>query len=166
MTTKIILEEHERRFVPDLGGLPFDWSLFPTTYIRQGYLEDELRTRVRDEMVLLTAEHSYTQTRKTGSGVSRPEDEENIAKEVFDEMWETARKCSLEKTRYHIHFGGIGFQLNIFHGDLHGYHQIEIEFDSHKEAVAFVPPVWFGREVTEDSEHGNYTLAKFGKPKE
>jgi CYTH domain-containing protein len=90
----------------------------------------------------------------------------DVAKGIFDEMWETARRCSLEKTRHHIHFGGIGFQLNIFHGDLHGYHQIEIEFDSHEEAVAFVPPPWFGREVTEDNQHGNYSLAKFGKPKE
>jgi len=42
--------------------------------------------------------------------------------------------------------------------------QIEVEFDSNEEAVAFVPPAWLGEEVTHDKAHGNYSLAKYGRP--
>lgn len=155
--------EHERRFFPELRNLPFDFSRFPSVFIIQGYLEDGLGTRLRDERTT-DGRHTYLQTRKTGEGVSRAEDEQEISEKDFRLMWNDV-KCSLEKTRYFISRKGIDLQLNIFHGKLEQYLQIEVEFDSNEDALAFIPPVWFGREVTDDKQHGNYALAKNGVPK-
>ncbi|MCF7843583.1 hypothetical protein K9M47_01650 [Candidatus Gracilibacteria bacterium] len=164
MTEKIIPKEHERRFVPDMDKLPFSSFLFPAVSIHQGYLEDELMTRVRDECDLSSAKHTYSMTRKTGEGVSRDEDEKEITMKEFYSMWDKAKNCSLSKNRFFVIHDGIKVQVNYYDGKLLGYFQIEVEFDSHEEAVAFIPPVWLGREVTDDSQHGNYSLAKFGKP--
>ncbi len=163
---KVIPEEHERRFTLNLGEVIFPFAAFPKVFITQGYLEDPLRTRVRDEMEVVTGKHTYTTTRKSGSGVSRPEDEGEITKDRFDELWSMVR-YSLNKIRYFVTYDGVSFQFNIFTGHLKDFApQIEIEFDSHEEAVAFIPPPWFGREVTDDPNHSNYSLAKFGAPQE
>lgn len=153
--------EHERRFLVDLKDLPLEFTRFPMKYIVQGYLEDDLRTRLRDESS--GAKHAYLQTRKSGSGVSRVENEVELSREVFEKMWSDV-KCFLVKSRFFIPWDGVTIQLNLFHENLAGYIQIEVEFDSHDEAVAFIAPVWFGCEVTDEDRHGNYSLAKHGLP--
>jgi CYTH domain-containing protein len=155
--------EHERRFFPDMNALPFDFKGYPKESILQGYLEDGLRTRIRDTND--SEGHRYTQTRKIGEGVSRHEDEHEITKDAFNLMRRTARGSFLVKTRYFVTWDGIDIQLNIFHASLDGYVQIEVEFDTHEEAIAFIPPVWIGIEVTDNPAHGNYSLAKNGLPK-
>lgn len=152
--------EHERRFYPKLSELPANFYNSPRTLIVQGYLEDDLRTRVRDESDELGS-HTYSQTRKTGGGVSRPEDEIEISKEVFTNLWAHV-KCELRKTRYHMPLYGHVAEINIFHDNLDHYVQIEVEFASPEEALKFVPPSWFGDEVTHDNCHDNYYLAKHG----
>jgi len=159
-----IPEEHERRFVPDMRTLPFDYAPHPMESILQGYIDDEFGTRLRDTMQFLTG-HTYTQTRKIGSGVSRKEDENELSKEEFISEWKNV-DCRLTKDRYFINYDGTEIQLNIYHGALEGYFQIEVEFDSHEEAVRFNPPWWIGREVTDDKAHNNSSLAKHGIPKD
>lgn len=158
-----IPQEHERRFVPVLANLPFNPHLFPVKFITQGYLGDGGKTRLRHEFSA-NGQHTYLLTRKTGEGVSRTEDEREIPKGEFDEMWKRVQ-VSLKKNRYYIHWEGIDLELNTFYGTLATYFQIEVEFDSNEAAVAFVPPEWLGREVTYDKNHGNYALAKYGIPK-
>lgn len=153
--------EHERRFFPNILDIPMQFRAYPSSGIEQGYLADGHGTRIRSE--LKDDVMSFTQTRKTGEGVSRPEDEHQISVPTFADMWENI-ECSLRKTRYFIPWKGVVVQLNIFHGPLQGYIQIEVEFDTAEEAAAFVPPEWFGPEVTDDKRHGNYSLAKNGKP--
>lgn len=157
--------EHERRFYPRLDMLPLDYITFPKKLIEQGYLEDELRTRLRNERNESSV-NTYLQTRKSGSGVSRCEDEIEISKDIFDIGWQK-RTCDLQKTRYYYPLENGTAEINIFHvvsqtGTLDTYIQIEVEFGSHDEAVAFIPPEWLGEEVTDDPRHGNYALAKDG----
>jgi adenylate cyclase len=40
----------------------------------------------------------------------------------------------------------------------------EVEFPSDEEAAQFVPPPWFGLEVTEDEHYKNVNLALHGRP--
>ena len=140
--------EHERRFLPDMSALPFDFKDYPKKSILQGYLEDDLRTRIRDEYN--DKGHIYTQTRKAGKGVSRLEDEHEITQDEFDLLRKKA-SCSLVKSRYFITWDGVDVQLNIFHAGLDEYVQIEVEFESHEDAIAFIPPAWLGKEVTDAS---------------
>lgn len=162
MTDSVIPFEHERRFFPKLEELPFDFSFHPMAFIVQGYrLEGGRKTRLRGEC--RKKKHAYWQTTKSGKGVSRLEDEQEVTREYFEHMWKGV-ECSLAKSRYFIPWGGIEIELNIFHDELAGYVQIEVEFDSHEAALDFTPPIWFGQEVTDDNRHGNYSLAKFGSP--
>lgn len=41
---------------------------------------------------------------------------------------------------------------------------VEVEFESLSKAKSFVPPVWFGTEVTSDNRYGNFRLAIDGLP--
>lgn len=154
--------EHERRFGVDIKILPFLFGEYPSATILQGYLGEPSRIRVRDEC--LNGKHIYTQTIKSGTGISRSEDECEITEGEFNRLWEKV-ECCLEKDRYFIPWSGFEVQLNIFRNNLEGYAQIEVEFESGKTALAFVPPDWFGKEVTDDHRHGNYSLAKNGIPK-
>lgn len=151
--------EHERRFLVDFGKLPFDFHDYSKARITQGYLGDPNRIRVRDEFQ--GSKHIYTQTKKSGSGVSRSEDERRITKSEFDLFWERV-DCYLEKDRYFIPWDGFEVQLNIFRLALEGYSQIEVEFKTSQSALLFIPPTWFGKEVTNDKCHDNYSLAKNG----
>jgi CYTH domain-containing protein len=45
-------------------------------------------------------------------------------------------------------------------GHLAGFNYVEVEFSDVEAAKAFVPPVWFGREVTEDARFSYGTLAQ------
>ena len=133
-------------------------------YIRQAYLEDEARTRIR--RTSCRGQDSFTVIRITEDEGSRQENEYTISEDVFNDLKQMA-KCSLEKSRYLIPIpNGFVAELNIFHGSLAGYLQIEVEFVSEKEAKAFIPPYWFGQEVTLDSSHRNYHLAKYGSPQD
>lgn len=163
VTESTIPFEHERRFFPKLEDLPFAFSFYPMAFIMQGYfVKDTQKIRFRDEC--RNKKHTYWQTIKTGKGVSRLEDEHEITRESFDLMWQFV-ECSLAKSRYFIPWEGVEVELNLFHDALSGYVQIEVEFDSHEAAIAFTPPSWFGQEVTHDGQHGNYSLSKFGIPK-
>lgn len=156
--------EHERRFFPSRENLPEDLDSYPKIYIFQGYLEDELKTRIRHEYDCSSGMSSYSMTRKSGKGVSRQEDEREITQDEFGVLV-VRDGCFLEKTRYFVPWEGVVVEINIFSGrKLEGYVQIEVEFDSHEEAMAFDPPDWFGPEVTDDDQHGNYSLAKNGFP--
>lgn len=155
--------EHERRFlVPNLNLMPVPFYLCRMVYIIQGYLEDEERTRLRDELSGIA--HEYIRTNKTGSGISRIEIEKQMSAKNFWTMWKEVQ-CSLTKSRYFLPFGDTTVELNIFHGQLAGYMQYEVEFKSTEEALAFITPEWFGKEVTNDERHGNFSLAKNGIPK-
>lgn len=96
--------------------------------------------------------------------MSRIEDEKEITEDIFNAKWKNVC-CSLKKTRYFITFNETLYELNIFHGNLDGYIQIEVEFKTHEDALAFIPPAWLGKEVTDDKAHNNSTLAKYGLPK-
>ncbi len=160
INTVAIPKEHERRFFPDRSTFKFDKHLYPSVFIIQSYLEDELRTRIRDEFDASTG-HVYTLTRKTGEGVSRVENERTITKHKYCALFQKAT-CKLSKRRFFMQCEGYVAQVNFFEEKLQGYVQIEVEFQTNEDAKAFRPPNWFGLEVTEDKRHDNYALAKHG----
>lgn len=51
-----------------------------------------------------------------------------------------------------------------FSGALAGLFLCEVEFSDEAQAGAFVPPQWFGADVTEDGRYKNKSLAENGIP--
>lgn len=90
----------------------------------------------------------------------RDEYEIAIGKPEFDTLWPLTEGRRVEKTR---HFGklagGLEFELDVFEGHLAPLMLAEVEFLSEDAAGAFIPPDWFGEDVTEDKRYKNSALA-------
>ena len=50
-------------------------------------------------------------------------------------------------------------ELDIFHGNLEGLSFVEVEFKSQEEMAKFLPPAWFGTDITNESWSSNSFLA-------
>lgn len=151
--------EIERKFLVE--QLPDGLDEHPSGEIEQGYLaitEDvEVRLRRYGEDTVLTVKSS-------GDG-SRIEEEIEIEGRRFASLWPLTDGRRVEKRRYAIPFGdGLTIELDIYHGRLAGLLTAEVEFDTNEDASAFVPPDWFGRELTDDPHYKNKRLATDGLP--
>jgi adenylate cyclase len=151
--------ERERRFL--VAALPDD--LPPGEHIVQGYLVTgppaSVRVRRRGDHHVLTI--------KAGAGLARTEIERDLDPAEFDALWDVATDLRIDKHRHLVPLDGdLTAELDLFGGDLDGRRIVEVEFDDDESAAAFVPPGWFGREVTDDGRYTNAQLARHGWPDE
>ena len=152
--------EIERKFV--IPALPEELDRFASSRIEQAYIAidpagTEVRIRRRDGETRLTI--------KGGRGRSRAEEEIEIDEGRFARLTELGAGRSVEKTRYEIPTGdGLTIELDVYAGDLEGLATAEVEFADEDAADRFVPPAWFGREVTDDDAYKNRRLAVDGRP--
>ena len=67
---------------------------------------------------------------------------------------------SLAKTRYFFPLPeGLMGEIDVFHGPLEGLVMVEVEFNNESARAAFVPPHWFGRDVSQAEWSANHFLA-------
>lgn len=104
-------------------------------------------------------------TVKSGSGIQRAELEVEIDEKQFDVLWPATEGCRVEKVRWTgvLECGAV-FELDLFEGDLAPLLLVEVEFQNLAEAEDFVPPDWFGRDVTDNVAYTNVALAIHGVP--
>jgi adenylate cyclase len=154
--------EIERKFL--IPTPPHDLESFPHTRIEQAYVAidpvgTEVRVRRRSDQTTLTI--------KGGRGRSRAEEELEIDPARFTRLWELSAGRCLEKTRYELPSDdGLTIELDVYVGRLAGLTVAEVEFDSSEAADRFVPPPWFGREITDDDGYKNRRLAVDGRPED
>ena len=146
--------EIERQFLVDrLPQLPEEYEL-----LRQGYvaLLPEIRIRqIGDSYFWLTV--------KRGAGLVREEWETEVSWQEFASLSERLcpGTCMIEKRRYKIPLAdGLVAELHVHAGHLTGFNYVEVEFSDVEGAKKFVPPTWFGREVTDDVRFSYGTLAQ------
>ncbi len=149
--------EIERKFL--VTDLPEGHGSAPSAHLRQGYLLVAPRGSAR----LRDADGNRTLTVKSGSGLVRSEHEIAITHDQFEALWPATAGRRLEKRRYRLPVGDLAFEIDVFEGDLSGLVLVEVEFESEAEASAFVPPAWFGTEVTDDPAYTNASLATRGR---
>lgn len=151
--------EIERKYL--LVRVP-DLSAARKSVIRQGYLtrpEDSVEIRLRQ------SDAAYVLTLKSGDGVVRSEREVALDAAQFEPLWPQTEGRRVEKERWTGDLGGgLRFELDLFAGALAPLRLVEVEFASESDAAAFVPPDWFGAEVTTDKRYKNKTLALHGLP--
>lgn len=151
-------DEIERKFlvtqIPDRLG--------PGVALRQGYLAEDgavtLRIRLTDGRALLTV--------KAGSGLVRTEVEVPIDADDAEQLWPHTEGRRIEKTRHRIELGPGGpvAELDRYAGALEGLVTVEVEFADRAAADAFVPPPWFGVELTGVPGWSNAELARRAAP--
>ena len=66
----------------------------------------------------------------------------------------------LSKRRYLIPWESHTIELDVFDGTYQGLILAEVEFNTEEEALSFVPPAWFDRDVTFTGEFQNSRLSK------
>ncbi len=146
--------EIERQFlVKTLPALPTEYES-----LRQGYVALLPEIRIRQ-----LSESRFTLTVKRGTGLVREEWETELSRQEFDSL--AMRLCPdtvmIEKRRYRIPLAdGYTAELHVHAGHLAGFSYVEVEFPTEAAAISFEPPLWFGREVTEDARFSYGTLAQ------
>ena len=146
--------EIERKYLVE--ELPEGLGDFPCREIEQAYLCTDPVVRVRRD-----GEEFYL-TYKSKGLLAREEYNLPLNEEAYRHLLAKADGIVLTKTRYRIPIEGTGLtiELDRFHGSYEGLVLAEVEFSTEKEALAFVPPVWFGRDVTFSGEYQNSRLSR------
>ena len=150
--------EIERKFL--LGELPSALALARRCAMLQGYLALDGDTEVR---VRRTATGS-TLTIKHGGGEVRVEEELELGESQADALWELTEGRRVQKSRRLMRVDGHEVSVDEYAGALDGLVVAEIEFDDQRAANEFMPPAWFGRELTGDPGYANRSLAVHGLP--
>ncbi len=131
--------------------------------MEQGYLNQKpvMRIRKTDE------EYCFTYKSKREAACADPvcinhEVELPLSREAYEHLREKIDGCMIEKTRYRIPDGPYTIELDVFHGKYEGMILAEVEFPTEQEAQAYVPPDWFGENVSSDYRYTNASLALTG----
>ena len=144
--------EIERKYL--IRRLPENLSQYQCKKIAQGYIctNPVVRIRKSDDEYYLTY---------TGKGLmAREEYNLPLTQEGYEHMLPKIDGRLIEKSRYLIPLEGkLTAELDIFEGDLAPLIIVEVEFDSLDAANSFIPPEWFGEDVTESRKYHNSNLA-------
>jgi CYTH domain-containing protein len=104
---------------------------------------------------------------KAGTGIARTEVDVAISFEQAEALWLHTVGRRIDKTRYRVALDdplGHVVEVDVYAGALAGLYVAEVEFSSEVDAAEFVPPDWFGREVTGEPGWSNAVLARGGRP--
>jgi adenylate cyclase len=146
--------EIERKWLA--GALPGDVAQREGTRIEQGYLTSEsdgaeVRVRRRADRCSLTV--------KDAGDLARPEVELPLSGRECDTLWPLTNRRRVVKTRVvHPLEGRLVAEIDRFED--RALVLVEVEFAIVEQARGFVPPEWFGREVTGDPAYKNRNLAR------
>ena len=169
--------EIEQKYLIDPAKLPADLESYPKTEIKQGYIALELGgTEVRVRQKKTGDKEKFVMTAKSKGGESRQEVEFDLDQDTFENLWKMTAGRTVEKTRYKIPYTytptnaekpqEVTIELDDYAGKMAGKFSAEAEFTSQEAADGFVPPEWFGKNVTEDKRYKNRNLAVEGWPEE
>lgn len=145
--------EIERKYL--VKNLPKDYKAYPHRELEQGYLCTNPVVRIRK------ADDSYTLTYKGQGLMVREEHNLPLTEGSYQHLRAKADGILIHKIRYNIPFQEkYTIELDIFLDELAPLQLAEVEFETEEEANAFVPPPWFGEDVTFSDKYHNSTLSQ------
>ena len=145
--------EIERKYLID--QIPFDLSEYPSHKIEQGYLCTEPVVRIRRDG------EDYYLTYKSKGLMVREEYNLPLTRDAYEHLKPKADGRIITKERFLIPLDDtLTIELDRFEGDLAPLLLAEVEFQDEDSANAFVPPDWFGEDVTFSSKYHNSTLSR------
>lgn len=140
--------EIERKYL--LKQLPNNLEHYSFHLIEQAYLCTSPVVRVRRE------DDTYYLTYKGGGLLMREEYNLPLDSYSYEHLREKADGHIITKKRYLIPLdSSYTVELDIFSGVYDGLVLAEVEFPTKEAADAFLPPNWFGKEVTFDPKYHN-----------
>jgi len=149
--------EIERKYL--LNSIPFELTQFDKTELSQTYISTDPAIRLRKSVSNTTEKH--TLTIKSDGLLEREEFELALTIEQYERLLLKAETNPINKTRHTIPLNKtLIAELDVFHGYLDGLLMVEVEFENQSEANSFIPPSWFGKDVTFDPLFTNTMLAR------
>ena len=145
--------EIERKFL--ITKLPDNLNNYKCRNIEQGYLSTNPVVRVRKD------NDDYFLTYKGSGMMVREEYNLPLTKESYHHLIKKADGNIITKKRYEIPtLDGLMIELDLFEGPFKGITLAEVEFESEAQANSYIPPQWFGLDVTNSKEYHNSNMSK------
>lgn len=145
--------EIERKFL--IKKLPDNLTSYKARKIEQAYLCTDPVVRVRRD------NDDYYLTYKSKGMIVREEYNLPLTKEAYGHLLAKADGNIITKTRYEIpEKDNLTIELDVFEGKFDGLLLAEIEFASEEEALCYIPPEWFGEDVSNSTKYHNSTLSR------
>lgn len=147
-------DEIERKFL--IENFPLDKcessKLISQAYILTG--EHEVRVRSVDN------ERFYL-TEKMGRGILRQEYEKEILKDEYLRLCKMVKGRTILKQRYFYRLpNDLIAEVDVYLEKGKKLKTVEVEFPNLKSAEEFIPPKWFGKEVTGNKKYSNAYLSE------
>jgi len=162
--------EIEKKYL--VSRLPEQLERYPAARISQCYISRDPVIRLRASKQLgyegenerIPEEETVYVLTVKGRGLTvRTEYELPLLKEQYENLLPKAEEGSVEKVRHRVGLkNDLTAELDIFEGRLAGLMLVEVEFESIKEMQEFVPPSWFGADVSSDERYHNSNLSRPG----
>lgn len=145
--------EIERKYL--IKTLPIDYETYPHEEIEQGYLSTHPVVRIRK------SNEQYMLTYKGFGLMVREEYNLPLTKEAYEHLRPKADGILIHKIRYKIPYQTkYTIELDLFLDSLAPLILAEVEFETEEEANSFIPPEWFGEDVTFSTDYHNSTLSQ------
>lgn len=145
--------EIERKFL--IEQLPENLENYPFHTLEQAYLCTNPVVRVR------RSDDRYILTYKGEGMMSREEYNLPLTAEGYEHLKAKADGNIIRKRRYLIPLkSGLTVELDVFEAPFQGLVLAEVEFSTEEQACNFLPPDWFGKEVTWSAEYHNSFLSQ------
>lgn len=145
--------EIERKFL--IKKLPDNLTSYKARKIEQAYLCTDPVVRVRRD------NDDYYLTYKSKGMIVREEYNLPLTKESYGHLLAKADGNIITKTRYEIpEKDNLTIEFDVFEGKFDGLLLAEVEFASEEEALAYIPPEWFGEDVSNSTKYHNSTLSR------
>ncbi len=127
-------------------------------HMQQAYISVSPVIRVRE--IAEGEETQYVLTVKGPGFVVREEHELPLEPEEFEALMRKRDGRVIEKDRYLLPLTEeLTAELDVFHGELEGLVTVEVEFADETAMQGFVPPAWFGTDVSNDIRYKNSYLS-------
>ena len=145
--------EIERKFL--IKKLPDNLTSYKARKIEQAYLCTDPVVRVRRD------NDDYYLTYKSKGMIVREEYNLPLTKEAYGHLLAKADGNIITKTRYEIpEKDDLTIELDVFEGKFDGLLLAEVEIASEEEALGYIPPEWFGEDVSNSTKYHNSTLSR------
>lgn len=145
--------EIERKFL--IKKIPDNLTSYKARKIEQAYLCTDPVVRVRRD------NDDYYLTYKSKGMIVREEYNLPLTKEAYGHLLAKADGNIITKTRYEIpEKDNLTIELDVFEGKFDGLLLAEVEFASEEEALCYIPPEWFGEDVSNSTKYHNSTLSR------
>ena len=151
------MKEIERKYlIRDICYIP---KYVNKSRIIQAYISINPEIRIRK------IDNTYYRTEKYEGDIVREEKEYKLNAENFNSLLKKAIGIIIKKERYYVELSDkLMAEVDVYSKPLAPLITAEVEFRTIDEAIHFIPPKWFDREVTGEKAYNNKYLALYGAP--